>query len=112
VSGLRSRNKGKVGEREVATLLREAYPDHHVERSWQVAGATGKPDVVVKGLPVHIEVGRSRRPNPVAKLRQAERDAKPGFVPISVTRADGDTWIATLRFGDLIGVLDKLAKQD
>lgn len=111
MSGLRSRNKGKVGEREVATLIREYFPDIPVERSWQVRGGEGRPDVVAQGLGLHIEVKRGRLPNIRAAYRQACRDsAGSTLIPVAVTRADRDVWLVTLEFEDFLSMLQDARK--
>jgi hypothetical protein len=105
MSGLSSRNKGKAGEREFARICREHFPDLEVERSWQVRGGAGKADVVVKGLPVHFEVKRQKRPNIRAALRQATDDADPTLIPVAATRADRDTWVVTLDLKEFLHLL-------
>ena len=68
------RTKGKVFERRIAALLRQAIPAiaAHTHRSIQSRGPEAS-DVIAPGL--WIECQDARAPTPEAKLLQAERDA-------------------------------------
>lgn len=72
-----STRKGKVYEREVARILRAAWPGADVRRTSQ-ADRAGNSDVVAVGHPLlerlWLELNDARKPNPLAKLQQAERD--------------------------------------
>lgn len=99
--GKPSRNKGKRGEREVATLLREA--GHTVRRGWQSRSGSDEADVI--GLPGWwIEVGFGRTIKPRPKLAQACEACGPMDIPVAITRggARGDDWIVTMRLSDWI----------
>jgi len=75
----KSTRKGKVYEREVARMLRAAWPVADVRRTSQ-ADRAGNSDVIATGHPVleglWLELNDARRPDPLAKLRQAERDVR------------------------------------
>lgn len=95
------RVKGKVFERRIATLLREAFPRATVRRAQQSAGAR-EPDVVVEGdccpalASLWIECQDAREPTPSAKLAQATRDVlnrDPGRVPVAVTHRTGGRFV-------------------
>lgn len=92
--GKLSRDKGKVGEREVADILRQAgFTD--ARRGVQYKGGAGSPDVV--GLPhVHLEVKRTERLNLYGALTQAISEAGPGEVPVVVHRSSRREWVAIL----------------
>lgn len=76
--GKMSRNKGKAGEREVASFLRDYGYD--ARRGQQYAGIHGDADVI--GLPgIHIEVKRTERLDLYGALDQSRRDAKEGELP-------------------------------
>ena len=70
---MNSRNKGKIGELELAKLLR----DHGFKsrRGQQYCGTSGEADVT--GLPgLHIECKRVEKLNLEAAMEQAVRDAR------------------------------------
>ena len=70
---MNSRNKGKVGEREFAALLREHGFD--ARRGQQFSGGSDSPDVVSTALDwLHIEVKRVQNLNLAAACAQAKRD--------------------------------------
>lgn len=110
---LRSRVKGKVGERKVATMLRGLMPGAVVRRTSQAESAHNA-DVIVDQGPtawqrLWIEVTDSRAPNPKKKLAQAERDAPADRWPVVVWHRTGErTWWATMRAGTLWGTLGTL----
>jgi Holliday junction resolvase len=73
--GLKSKTKGKVGEREVAELLREF--GFNARRGQQFAGGGDSPDVVSDMEGFHIEVKRTGKQTDIfAALEQAKRDRK------------------------------------
>jgi hypothetical protein len=70
---MNSRNKGKVGEREFASLLREHGFD--ARRGQQFSGSPDSPDVVSDALDwLHFEVKRVQNLNLIEACAQAERD--------------------------------------
>lgn len=108
MSGGRSvRRQGHDFERVVASELRSRYPDSRVARGLQSGGAN-QPDVYTVGTPLDawwIECQWSRRPRPLAKLEQAERDAPIGRDPVCVWRKKGERALwATLRLETLLAV--------
>lgn len=83
------RNKGKRGERKVATRLREGFPEFagQIRRGWQSRMGDDDPDVV--GLPgIWVEVKTGKMPNPRAAFKQACRDANGRAIPIAVIQDD------------------------
>lgn len=104
--GKMSRTKGKVGEREIAKILR-SYGFSEAKRGQQYCGASGDADVV--GLPgVHIEVKRVERLNLKAAMNQSEHDARDGEVPAVFHRANGERWKATMYLDDFMEMAVKL----
>ena len=78
---MNSREKGKRGERELASKLREYGYD--ARRGQQYCGANGDADVL--GLPgIHIECKRVERLNLDDAMSQAKADSK-GYIPVSYT---------------------------
>jgi hypothetical protein len=100
---MNSRNKGKVGEREFASLLREHGFD--ARRGQQFSGSPDSPDVVSDALAwLRVEVKRVQNLNLTDACVQAEGDAggKPWIV---AHRRNHAPWLITMRsefFFDLI----------
>ena len=79
--GRASREKGKRGEREAAAEL-AAILGCDARRGVQYQGGPGSPDVVLDGVPIHVEAKRVERLQLWAALEQAKADAPAGSVPI------------------------------
>ena len=92
---MNSRQKGKVGEREFAALLREHGFD--ARRGQQFAGGADSPDVVSDALAwLHVEVKRVQNLNLTDACVQAEGDCggKPWVV---AHRRNHAPWLITMR---------------
>ena len=92
---MNSRNKGKIGEREFAALLRENGFD--ARRGQQFSGSPESPDVVSDALAwLHVEVKRVQNLNLTDACVQAEGDAggKPWIV---AHRRNHAPWLITMR---------------
>lgn len=97
---MNSREKGKRGEREFASVCRENGYD--CRRGQQFSGIEGE-DVV--GLPgIHIEVKRVERLNIEDAMAQSKRDAKEGEKPIVAHRKNHCEWLITMRAEDWFGI--------
>ena len=96
---MNSREKGKRGEREWASVCREHGWD--VRRTAQYCGNTGDASDCV-GLPgIHQEVKRVERLDIHGAMAQAIRDAaKSGDVPIVAHRKNHYPWLVTMRVDD------------
>jgi hypothetical protein len=100
---MNSRTKGKRGEREFASLLREHGFD--ARRGQQFAGGADSPDVVSDALAwLHVEVKRVQNLNLTDACVQAERDqARPGHTGpkklawIVAHRRNHAPWLITMR---------------
>lgn len=111
--GRSSKRKGKIGELEVVNLLKAAGYNAH--RSVQYCGATGDaPDVVVEGLPLHIEVKRVERLNLKQAYQQAVHDSKKNGnnVPVVFHRLSHQPWMVTLSVEDFLELCKKFYKGD
>ena len=96
---MNSREKGKRGERELASKLK-AY-GFDVRRGQQYCGANGDADVI--GLPwLHIECKRVERLNVQDAYDQSKRDAKDTEIPVVMHRKDNCRWLVTLALEDFI----------
>lgn len=93
---INSRNKGKVGELELAEFFRQH--GFEARRGQQFHGGGDSPDVVVPGLEdVHVECKRVEAGNPYIWLAQATRDAAAaGKVPTVFHRRNREDWIVIL----------------
>jgi len=112
---INSRNKGKMGEREFASLLREHGYD--ARRGQQFSGGADSPDVVSDALAwLHFEIKRVQNLNLTDACVQAERDqAKLGtngrkkLAWVVAHRRNHAPWLITMRadfFFDLIREFD------
>ena len=108
---MNSRNKGKVGEREFAELLRQH--GFEARRGQQFSGGADSPDVVCEALDwLHIEVKRVEQLNLAEACAQAKRDqAKAGLhghkktAWIVAHRRNHTPWMITLDSEALYGLL-------
>ena len=94
-TGRTSRNKGKVGERELAAALR-AEGFESARRGQQYSGSETSADVV--GLPgIHIECKRVEKLNIYEAVEQAQRDAgESGELPAVFHRRNRKPWLVTM----------------
>jgi Holliday junction resolvase len=100
--GKLSRNKGKVGEREVAQLLR----DHGIpaRRGVQFQGGPDSPDVIgLEGY--HVEVKRTEAFRLYPALEQAMTERKAGDIPVVFHRANTRGWVVVLNASDFLALI-------
>lgn len=99
-----SKQKGKRGELELSSKLREY--GYNTRRSVQYCGANGDADVM--GLPgIHIECKRVQKLNIYDAISQAKSDCKESEIPTVFHRKDRSEWLVTMTLEDWI----KLYKQ-
>lgn len=94
-SKINSRTKGKMGELELAQLLRT---QGHLEarRGQQYCGLDGNADVIgVKGI--HIECKRQEKVYDEMWMKQAEDDARKGEIPVVIYRRNREQWKVLIR---------------
>jgi Holliday junction resolvase len=104
--GLKSKTKGKVGEREVAELLREF--GFNARRGQQFAGGGDSPDVVSDMEGFHIEVKRTGKQTDIfAALEQAKRDRKPWEDALVFHRKNNKDWIVAMDAREFLRLLIK-----
>ena len=102
-----SKEKGKEGEREVATLLREY--GFEARRGQQFSGGDGSPDVVHNIPGVHIEVKRTERFSLYAAMDQANDDCDAAHpIPVVFHRMSRRPWVVVLGAEDFLRILQKL----
>ena len=94
-----SRQKGKRGELEIATIMRGYGFD--ARRGQQYNGANGDADVI--GVPgIHIEVKRREQVSLDDWLDQATSDARDGETPVVMHRKSKKRWKAVLWLDDFM----------
>lgn len=99
--GNAEKEKGKRGERELASILRGYGYD--CRRGQQYCGAGGNADVA--GLPgIHIECKRVEKLNLLNAISQAVHDAKEGLLPAVFHRKNHCEWLVTMRLSDWIEI--------
>lgn len=101
---INSKQKGAVGEREVAKILREHGYDAH--RTAQYCGNTGEAADVV-GLPgFHIECKRAERMELYKWYAQSVRDSSGSEdIPIVVHRKNNADWLVSMSFEDFLRIV-------
>jgi hypothetical protein len=114
MTGAGRRRKGHDFERAVASAIRRRWP-HLVVRRSQQGHKAFEPDVVVEGVNLWTECFIGAKPNPLAKLEQAERDTErftETMLPVVVWRKSGErtTW-ATMRVVVLMESLGERCRQ-
>jgi hypothetical protein len=97
--GLRSRNKGKLGEREAAAEVRRLFRVE-ASRGRQFQGSDDSPDIRTDIAGVHFEVKRVESFRLYEALTQAIQDAGPK-IPIVLHRSNGKPWVVVARLSDL-----------
>lgn len=87
--GKMQREKGKHGERELASILRDY--GYNCRRGQQYCGTSGDADVI--GLTnIYIEVKRVEDLRLRKALQQASRDARAGEIPVVMHRRNYEPW--------------------
>lgn len=97
---INSRTKGKLGELEVAKILREAGID--ARRGQQFSGGADSPDVVADMPGVHLEVKRVESFSLRQALAQSQRDAGEGEIPVVLQRGNRQPWVAVMLMDDFL----------
>ena len=104
--GLKSRNKGKLGEREAARELARVL-GIEARRGQQFAGGMDSPDVVTECDELHVEVKRTESLRLYAALDQAIQDAG-SKTAIVLHRTNRRPWVVIVRLEDLVRLKDTL----
>lgn len=107
MSGKKSRNKGKQGERELVKELNKY--GFNVRRTAQFCGKTGQAGDI-EGLPsIHIECKRYKEglKKLYEWLEQSQNDSKAtdkGDIPTVMFRTDNNPWVVALNLNDFITI--------
>lgn len=102
--GKRSRNKGKVGEREAALFLTDqGFP---ARRGVQYKGGPNSPDVECPSLrKLHFEVKRAESLRIYDAINQASDDAPPETIPVVMHRRSDCDWVVVLYAEDFLSIV-------
>ncbi len=104
--GRGSKNKGKVGEREVVALLRKH--GFEARRGQQYAGGGGSPDVVHDLPGIHIEVKRTEKFNLESSMQQAREDCAAGDIPVIFHRKNQKVWVVVIDADDFLDIIGRI----
>ena len=104
---MNSREKGKRGERELAKKLSEVF-GKACRRGQQFSGLGGDDVVGLGGI--HVECKWVQALNVETAMRQSERDAGDGEVPIVCHRRNGTEWLLTVRLERVPKLVELLTK--
>lgn len=99
--GRMQRQKGKRGEREAAAELAAVFACE-ARRGVQYQGGPDSPDVVLKGVNVHVECKRTESINVYKAIEQATADAGKGKTPIVWHRRNGKRSVVIVDTQDLV----------
>jgi hypothetical protein len=97
--GMRSRRKGKVGEREAAAEIRRIFRTE-ASRGRQFAGTDDSPDIRTAIPKVHFEVKRAESFRLYDALEQAAGDAGEN-IPVVLHKQNRQPWVVVVRLDDL-----------
>lgn len=103
---INSNLKGKVGERELCQVIREA--GFQARRSQQYCGVAGDEDITHSLPGLYLECKRVERLNVPQAYAQAVRDsaASQGSpMPVVAHRANRSKWLVTLALDDLLRLM-------
>lgn len=107
---INSRSKGKVGERQLRDVFREAG-FLKCRRGQQFSGEQGNPDVVIPEIPsIHLEAKYCQNTALYDWMTQAVNDSNGGGIvesklPVVCHRKKHSPWLAILRIEDFIQLL-------
>lgn len=103
--GKLSNAKGKRGEREVATLIREAFPWLDPHRGNQSRSGSDSADV--EGTPWFLEVKRVKARADIKGAIAQAVEASDGRPPVVFSRVNGGEWLVTMRAEDWLKMAGK-----
>ena len=106
---MNSKQKGKRGELEAASFLRElGFPE--TRRTAQYCGNTGRADDIIGVEGLHIEVKRCEQVRIMDWLEQAERDSAEGAIPVVMFRRSREPWYVCLPAKDFFKEYDQILR--
>ena len=106
--GRMSRQKGKRGEREAAAEL-GAILGVEARRGVQYQGGPDSPDVVLPGVPIHVEAKRVEALNVYKAIEQASADAG-GKIPLVWHRRNGKPSVLIIETSRILDLCHAITK--
>ena len=105
-----SRSKGAAGERELAHELTRVL-NCKARRGQQFSGSPDSPDIVTDLNGIHIECKRVEHLKLYPALKQSERDAGDGEIPVVMHRKNREKWVVIVELERLPELAEKLVRQ-
>lgn len=106
--GLKSRNKGKLGEQEAVQQLRSVFPDARSKRAGGESATQDRGRDLLGTPGFCIQVRRAATSSKIElKLSQAVLIAEPHELPIAMTRVDRDSWNVTMPAWAFVAILEQ-----
>lgn len=103
--GRAARRKGIQFEREVAQVLRTLYPDARRQLEFHPTDARGV-DLQDTGE-YRFQCKKLKQYAPITAIQEVQCAPELGEVPVLVTAADGEPWMAVLPFADLVRLIER-----
>jgi hypothetical protein len=104
MSGKKSRNKGKRGEREAARLMSDLL-GVPVTRGVQYKGTPESPDLAgLDQYGLHAEVKRDERTVSASMYKAIEQSRKEsgGLIPFVLARKNNESWVLAIEVSNLV----------
>lgn len=111
MSGLKSRNKGKRGERQAAKELNRLL-DADTRRGRQFQGGPGSPDVVgLDGIHIEVKYDESTMGKMLYRaLQQSSEDCSENNIPIVVGRRNYHNWVLAVELENIVPLARAICK--
>jgi Holliday junction resolvase len=104
--GKLSRNKGKVGEREVVNLIKKH--GFEARRGQQFKGTKDSPDVIHDMDGFYVEVKRRQAFNIYDTLVKADAEKPEGTVSVVFHRKDNRKWLVSMDADEFLAIIKEL----
>lgn len=105
MGGAHSRRKGHQAERDLAIALRSVYPDARRQLEYHEADCHGV-DIQNTG-PYRFQCKKLKRYASINMIKEVQCARELGEVPVLVTAADNEEWMAVLPFSELVRLLER-----
>lgn len=104
-----SRRKGHSFERAVASVLRELFPDARRQLEYHSADALGV-DLQHTGE-YRFQCKKLKKYASITAIKEVQCARELGEIPILVTAADNEEWMAVIPFKDLIRLIERAKRR-
>jgi tRNA threonylcarbamoyladenosine modification (KEOPS) complex Pcc1 subunit len=113
MSGRKSRNKGKVGEREAAKFLNKIFGNIY-RRGVQYSGGADSPDIKSNtDTKIHFEIKRDETTagkKLYSAICQAKNDSGEDEIPVVMTRRNHENWLIVIEAKDIVAFANEVLK--